>query len=270
MKFGIAQINSSDSIQENKEQIIKFLNNAQLEKPEIIFFPENSLFFRIKADEKIKAIAIDDPAFRELEQVSKKTGISIHLTTAILEDGHVFNASVLIDKQKGTTVVYKKIHLFDIELIGQQPIKESDVFIGGDSPSIVEIAGYRFGSSICYDIRFAELYSVYAKAEVDAIVVPAAFLVKTGQAHWEALLRARAIESQCYVLAAAQVGEHISTRNKNERRETYGHSMIIDPWGRVLQQNKTTTGVLFGELDRNIIKSVRSQIPMKLHRRIDF
>ena len=124
-------------------------------------------------------------------------------------------------------------------------------------------------SSICYDIRFAELYSVYAKAEVDIILVPAAFLVKTGQAHWEVLLRARAIESQCYVIASAQAGTHHSQAGILSR-ETFGHSMIVDPWGDVKAFKTTEVGVVFAELSQDLIRNVRKQIPMKNHRRIDF
>ncbi|MEQ1723150.1 MAG: nitrilase-related carbon-nitrogen hydrolase, partial [Pseudobdellovibrio sp.] len=196
------------------------------------------------------------------------SGIAAHLTTAIKEDGKVFNASFMIDKSGNTELLYRKIHLFDIELAGQKPIRESDCFAYGSEPSIFNIVDFKVGSSICYDLRFSELYSVYANAEVDIILVPSAFLVKTGQAHWESLLRARAIESQCYVVASAQAGEHKSAEG-GHKRETYGHSMLIDPWGRIQTVLPAGSGVVFAELEHKEISLVRQQIPMRSHRKID-
>lgn len=268
MKIGIAQLNSTDNLQQNLLQIKKLILNANAVKPDLIVFPENTLYFRIDQSEKVEAIGLDHEIMTELKEVCAATGIKIHFTTAVLEDGRVFNASVLIDSERNARVVYKKIHLFDIELSGQEPIRESDVFVHGQLPAVFKSDGFAIGSSICYDIRFSELYSVYAKAEVDVILVPAAFLVKTGQAHWEVLLRARAIESQCYVIAAAQSGVHWSTKS-SQSRETYGHSMIIDPWGEVKAANATGVGIIFADLSRKFIEEVRKQIPMRSHRRFD-
>lgn len=268
MKIGIAQLNSNDSIPDNLNQIKKIILDAQKEKPELIIFPENSLFFRIDQAAQVQAIGLEDKVVSELKDICALTGIKIHFTTAILEAGRVFNASVLIDTSRNARIVYKKIHLFDIDLSGQKPIRESDVFAHGSAPAVLSIDEMKIGSSICYDIRFSELYSVYAKAEVDLIVVPAAFLVKTGQAHWEVLLRARAIESQCYVIASAQSGTHQS-KVSELFRETYGHSMIIDPWGEIKAIRKDGVGIIFAEINRNLIEEVRKQIPMRSHRRID-
>lgn len=268
VKIGIAQLNSTDNLQQNLLQIKNLVLDVKAEKPDLIVFPENALYFRIDQSEKVEAIGLDHEIMTELKEVCAATGIKIHFTTAVLEDGRVFNASVLIDSERNARVVYKKIHLFDIELSGQEPIRESDVFVHGQLPAVFKSDGFAIGSSICYDIRFSELYSVYAKAEVDVILVPAAFLVKTGQAHWEVLLRARAIESQCYVIAAAQSGVHRSTKS-SQSRETYGHSMIIDPWGEVKAANATGVGIIFADLSRKFIEEVRKQIPMRSHRRFD-
>ena len=268
MKIGIAQLNSNDSIPDNLNQIKKIILDAQKEKPELIIFPENSLFFRIDQAAQVQAIGLEDDVVSELKDICALTGIKIHFTTAILEAGRVFNASVLIDTARNAMIAYKKIHLFDIDLSGQKPIRESDVFTHGSEPTVLKINELKVGNSICYDIRFSELYSVYAKAEVDLILVPAAFLVKTGQAHWEVLLRARAIESQCYVIASAQSGTHQS-KTGDLFRETYGHSMIIDPWGEIKAIRKDGVGIIFAEINRNLIEEVRKQIPMRSHRRID-
>ncbi len=269
MKIGIAQLNSNDNIQENFNQIKKLILDAQSENPDVIFFPENSLYFRIDTSSAVQAINLNDQVISDLKDLCAQTQTAIHLTTAISEAGKIFNASVWIDTKHNASVVYKKIHLFDIDLHGEKAVRESDVFAHGQDPTIINIQDFKVGSSICYDIRFAELYSVYAKAEVDIILVPAAFLVKTGQAHWEVLLRARAIESQCYVIASAQSGAHWSSLNSLSR-ETFGHSMIVDPWGEVKALRATGVGIIFAELSLEVVQNVRKQIPMRNHRRIDF
>jgi predicted amidohydrolase len=268
MKIGIAQLNSNDDIQNNLNQIKNIILGSQSEKPEVVFFPENSIYFRINPESAIEAIDLKNPVVEELKNLCKQTSIAVHLTTAIREDGRVFNASFMINTLGQVELLYRKIHLFDIELSEQKPIRESDCFSYGSKPSIFNIGNFKVKSSICYDLRFSELYSVYAKSEVDIILVPSAFLVKTGQAHWESLLRARAIESQCYVVASAQAGEHKSSSGLY-KRETYGHSMLVDPWGRVQALRPSGIGVIFAELDHKEISLVRQQIPMRSHRKID-
>lgn len=180
----------------------------------------------------------------------------------------MYNSSVIISDEGKIETSYQKIHLFDIQLAGQKAIRESDVFRHGEGPGIFTINGWKIAQSICYDLRFAELYSQYAREQVDVILVPSAFLTKTGEAHWEVLLRARAIESQCYVVASAQVGCHESTRGSG-RRETYGHSMVVEPWGAIaahLGGSQKQTSVC--SLSKAKIESTRTQIPMAQHRRI--
>lgn len=270
LKIALAQLNSNDDVQGNLKTIIGLVDEAtaHLSKPDLILFPENSLFFRINVDDKVTALDLKASVWADLQSKSDQTGIALHLTTAILDqDNKVYNGSVLVQPKAALTVTYRKIHLFNITLSGQKPIRESDVFEGGGKPSVFEYKGFKFGSSICYDVRFSELYSNYAKQDVDVILVPSAFLVKTGQAHWDSLLRARAIESQCYVLAAAQAGTHRSATGSGSR-ETYGNSLVIGPWGQVLAQKVDGVGLVYFELVKNEITSVRTQIPMKSHRRL--
>lgn len=270
LKVALAQLNSNDDIQNNLKIIIQLIDEAALQtsKPSLILFPENSLFFRIHADDKVTALDLDSEVWQQLQKKSEQTGISLHLTTAILDhDKKVYNASVLVQPNLPLKITYRKIHLFNITLAGQKAIRESDVFADGGSPSVFEFQGFKFGSSICYDVRFSELYSAYARQEVDVILVPAAFLVKTGQAHWDALLRARAIESQCYVLAAAQAGVHRSAKG-DMSRDTYGNTLAIGPWGQILQQKVEGVGLVYVDILKAEIASVRAQIPMKSHRRL--
>jgi predicted amidohydrolase len=266
MKAGIAQLNSNDSVAENLKQMKNLIAESKHEKPDVIFFPENSLFFRIGAGSAVHAVKLEDPEIAELALLAREQRVALHLTTAVEEDGKVFNASILIEPTGEPRIVYRKMHLFDIELDGQRPIRESESFVHGPSPVVTDVAGFKTGHSICYDVRFAELYSSYARQKVDLILVPAAFLVKTGQAHWEVLLRARAIESQCYVIAAAQAGVHRSAV-EGQKRETFGHSMLVDPWGQIVSVKSADVGIFYAELSKEEISKVRKQIPMDQHRR---
>lgn len=266
MKAGIAQLNSNDNLTDNFNQIQKLIEESGREKPDVIFFPENSLFFRIGISAAVHAVEITDPVIIELGRLARRQHVNLHLTTAVNDSGKVFNATILIDDTGVARIIYRKMHLFDIELIGQKPIKESDSFAHGPGPAVSDLAGFRTGHSICYDIRFAELYASYAKQNVELIVVPAAFLVKTGQAHWEVLLRARAIESQCYVIAPAQTGVHRSALDA-QTRETFGHSMLVNPWGQIVSVNNSDVGIFYAELSKDEIAKVRKQIPMGQHRR---
>lgn len=271
MKVAIAQLNSVNHVQKNFTEIEKLVlecfNLPESDRPTIIFFPENSLFFRVDENEKIQAIALEDKVFKNLQALSDRTKFHLHITTAIYHEQKNWNASVLVSPGQQPKIIYKKIHLFDIALDGQKPISESDVFSEGSGAAVFEIEGVKFGSSICYDLRFAELYSIYAKLDVDVILVPSAFLVKTGIAHWDVLLRARAVESQCYVLAPAQAGEHQSVTTK-QNRSTYGHTMAVGPWGDVLCEKESGAGLLFLDISTDKCRQVRIQVPMKNHRRL--
>lgn len=263
-------MNSVDHIETNLKTILDLIDlaNSQSEKPKLIVFPENCLFFRIDLAAGLTTIETQSAVCEKLQAKAKQVGINLHLTTALKDvDGKIYNGSILITEVGSIEIVYRKVHLFDIALTGQKPIRESDVFSGGALPSTFTIGGIKFGSSVCYDIRFSELYAKYAKAEVDVVLVPSAFLVKTGQAHWEVLLRARAIESQCYVLAPAQAGIHKS-HSSNLQRETYGNTIAVDPWGKILQVKEENVGLIYIEISKDLIKNVRQQIPMKSHRKL--
>lgn len=268
MKIGLAQLNSTDDVDKNIQSIVNLIELARIEKPDLLLFPENSLYFRINDVENVKALSLEADCFAKLEALSLETQIAFHLTTAVLDQNiHVYNASVFIEPGQKAKIIYKKIHLFDIELSNQKPIRESDVFSSGNQPSIFEFKGFKFGNSICYDIRFSELYKIYAESEVDVILVPAAFLVKTGMAHWHVLLRARAIESQCYILAAAQAGVHKS-QSLTHQRETFGHTIAINPWGEVVSTIEGHVGLIYVDIQHAEVEKVRTQIPMKKHRKL--
>lgn len=268
LKIALTQITSVDDINENLNTILSLLNKLSPSEVAAVFFPENCLYMRLLEGEKILGLDLKHEAFRVLAEWASKNKTGLHLgSVPVTENGALYNGSVWISASGKVEVTYRKVHLFDIQLENQKPIKESDVFKHGGAPQILSLENWNLGQSICYDLRFSDLYHYYARQHVDAILIPSAFLVKTGQAHWEVLMRARAIESQCYVIASAQAGLHKSPRGQ---RETYGHSVVIDPWGTVVAELKNSPEIQVVELQKSRIRAVRAQIPMKDHRRGPF
>jgi predicted amidohydrolase len=270
LKVALCQMNSVDEAGVNLRQIEDLIGSVPEESEVRLFsFPENCLYMRVKEGEAIPPFSLEDEVFKNLAEIAKRRRAFLHLGSVPLKAaGFVYNSSVLISDDGGIKTSYQKIHLFDIQLSGQKAIRESDVFRHGENLGIFEIDGWKIAQTICYDLRFSELYALYAREQVDVMLVPSAFLVKTGEAHWEVLLRARAIESQCYIVASAQAGLHLSTRG-GFQRETYGHSMIVEPWGAVmtkLDSSEKQTSVC--TLTKEKIEQARLQIPMAQHRRL--
>jgi predicted amidohydrolase len=268
LKVSVFQLNSTDNYHDNWSRIFDLFKQTAGFSPDLICLPENAVYLRIIEGESVPELSLHDPALFFLQELCAKRKCAVHLGSApVRENGKLYNASLLIS-ERGIKVSYKKIHLFDIHLQGQKPIMESDVFTHGTAPSWFELQGWKIGQSICYDLRFSELYNHYSKVPVDLLLVPSAFLVPTGQAHWEALLRARAIENQSFVVAAAQAGKHLSHKS-DQFRETYGHSLVISPWGKVLAESSSESSeILNVELNLEEVNKVRTQIPMQFHRRI--
>lgn len=267
MKLSVAQLTSTDDFSANLRMIKDLYLRAADEDSDLVVFPENTLYFRIVSGSKLKSVELDGPEFEALRELVDDTGVSLMLTTPLKSGDKFSNSTVLLNAGEQPRVVYSKIHLFDVDVEGAPPVRESDHFVNGSGPALIDFLGWKIGLSICYDLRFAELYLSYAQ-KADLILVPSAFLVPTGEAHWHTLLRARAIESQCYVAAPAQAGEHISQSAPDQKRKTYGHSLIVDPWGRVLEEIETGLDIRTVELSHGPIEKARRQIPMKAHRRL--
>ncbi len=265
MRIGVAQLTSTDQVDVNLQAVEKCYVQAAKAGADLVVFPENTLFFRIRSGDRVRGLDWLGDEMKYLQSLADRSLAALMLTTAIEDTTHgMFNATVVFQAGLEPELLYKKIHLFDVDVVGAAPVRESDSFSAGGEPRLWEFRGWRFGLSICYDLRFAELYLRYAQ-RADVILVPSAFLVPTGKAHWHTLLRARAIESQCYVVAPAQQGEH---RSGEAVRQTFGHSLIIDPWGTVLYEFSDGLGVHVLELKRAPIEQVRTQIPMSAHRRL--
>jgi len=173
-----------------------------------------------------------------------------------------YNTSLLFDRRGMLAAVYRKIHLYDVDIPGRVTFQESRTVVAGADPTVADIEGVRFGLSICYDLRFPELYRRLAVAGASVLVVPAAFMTHTGRDHWEVLLRARAIENQCYVVAAGQIGDH------EPGRSCYGRSMIVDPWGTILAQAPDEVGVTVADLDLARLARIRAELPSLANRRL--
>jgi len=171
-----------------------------------------------------------------------------------------YNTCLLVDPGGETRAVYRKIHLFDVQIPGRAELRESSSTEGGREVVVAETPLARMGLSICYDVRFPELYREQAARGAELLFVPAAFTAHTGAAHWHTLLRARAIENQCFVIAPAQHGRH------NQARESYGHTLIIDPWGAVLAELAEGNGLAVAEIDLAALARVREQMPCHSHR----
>lgn len=190
--------------------------------------------------------------------IARRHGLFLHLGSmaVAVPDGRFANRSILFTPEGEIAATYDKIHLFDATLPGLKQYRESETYKGGDSAVLTSAPGFSLGMSICYDMRFPALYRALAEAGAQVISVPAAFTVPTGQAHWETLLRARAIETGCYIIAAAQGGAH------ENGRSTFGHSLIVDPWGAVIAlRNDDTPGILVADINLDAVAEARGKVP---------
>jgi predicted amidohydrolase len=206
----------------------------------------------------------DDDVLAVCREAALKHRIWLHLGSlaVMAEGGKVANRGFVIDREGVVRARYDKIHLFDVDLPTGESWRESNTYSPGKDVVVVNGTPVgKLGLTICYDLRFPGLFARLAEADADVIAVPAAFTVPTGKAHWHVLLRARAIEAGLFVVAAAQVGHHEDGRN------TFGHSLVVDPWGEILLDMGESAGVAFADIDLKRISDVRSRIPALNHRR---
>ena len=206
----------------------------------------------------------EDEVLAACREAASRHGLWLHLGSLAVrgESGKLANRGFLIDPAGAVRARYDKLHLFDVDLPTGESWRESAVYGPGESAVAVEGTPVgRLGLSICYDLRFPALFERLGEARVETIAVPAAFTVPTGRAHWEILLRARAIEAQAFIVAAAQSGRH------EDGRETYGHSLVVGPWGEVLLDMGEAVGVEFAEIDLDRVAEVRRRVPALEHRR---
>ena len=262
----VIQMESTDDVEQNFEEAMRLLNlAASKKKSNLLVFPENFLCF--SGDQRTH-LAKNLPVYiTKFQSIAADLSISLvlgSLPSFIREDGcktdgRFRSASIVINSQGEICSQYDKINLFDVVVNDAHgEYRESDDFEAGNALKVVDIDAAKLGLSICYDVRFPKLYQSLRLAGANVLIVPAAFTKVTGCAHWEVLLRARAIETQSYVLAANQGGIH------SKQRETWGHSMIINPWGEILAEIKQGVGICSAELDLGRLNEIRASMPLNL------
>lgn len=274
LRVALLPMTSTDSVEVNIQNILEALSKIT-EPVDVVFLPENSLYFNFHRKLKPEHATFNESQLAPLKQWVDKTGTAIHFGGVPYKTKNgVCNTSLFLEPGRELRELYSKIHLFDVDVAGRT-VRESDSFVAGGAPAILEYKGWKIGLSICYDVRFAELFVHYHKQKVDAIVVPSSFLVETGRAHWNTLLRARAIETQAYVLAPAQGGIHHSTLEPElSEKHTWGETLAIGPWGEILARSSSfdemavDNSPLVLELNPAEIEKVRGQIPMFFHRKL--
>lgn len=234
---------------------------------EMLFTPEMSGLLdrdRKRAEAHLASEA-EDRVLAAVREAAAKRGIWVHIGSLALaherEDGKLVNRGFLIDPAGEVRARYDKIHLFDVDLPTGETWRESAAYAPGEQPAVAQTPAGTLGLSICYDLRFPDLYRALTGAGATILAIPAAFTVPTGEAHWHVLLRARAIEAGAFVVAAAQVGLH------EDGRRTYGHSLVVDPWGKVILDMGSEPGVGFAEIDPAQVDEVRGRLPAIRHRR---
>ena len=267
MRAAILQMTSGIDPAANAAAIVEAVGHAAGEGAEMLFTPEMAGYLdrnRARAVETLRSEA-DDPVLAAVREAAARHGLWVHLGSLPLKeeggDGRWVNRSFVIDGKGQIRARYDKIHLFDVDLATGESWRESAVYRPGEKVAAVETPWGRMGLSVCYDLRFPDLYRALTNAGATMLLVPAAFTVPTGEAHWHVLLRARAIEAGCFVIAPAQTGRH------DDGRETYGHSLVIDPWGEVLLDMGEQAGLALADIDLSRVEDVRGRVPAIANRR---
>ena len=265
-RIALYQPNTGIDPAANGKSLVDAIGQAAKGNAEMLFTPEMTNLLDRDFSRASKNIGAqdDDHVLAAAREAAARYRIWVHIGSLAIraDEGKVANRSFVIDGDGEVRATYDKLHLFDVDLPTGESWRESSVYSAGSGVVLVKgTPAGKIGLTICYDLRFPELFARLAEAGADVIAVPAAFTVPTGDAHWHVLLRARAIEAGLFVIAAAQVGKH------QDGRSTFGHSLVVDPWGNVLLDMDEKEGVGFVDIDLNRIADVRSRIPALSHRR---
>ena len=266
MKIAAVQMVSTPDVERNLDAAAQGVSEAAAAGARLVALPEYFCLMGSRDGDKLRIAEApgDGPIQQRLSALARQHAVWLlggTLPLATGTPGRIFNSTLAYGPDGALLARYDKMHLFNFDN-GRERYDEAAVLDPGSTPVAVQAGPLRVGLSVCYDLRFPELYRALMQPPCDVLSVPSAFTYTTGQAHWELLLRARAVENQCYVLAAAQGGLH-----ENGRR-TWGHSMIVDPWGEVLDQRAEGEGLVIAEVDPARLASVRTQLPALRHRRL--
>ncbi|WP_299936410.1 carbon-nitrogen hydrolase family protein [uncultured Pelagimonas sp.] len=271
MRVAILQMSSSDDPEENMTNVRAMLRAAKDQGAEFALTPEvtNVLSFSRQRQEAVVVSEAEDVVLQAMRDEAKDLGMWVLAGSLALRSNppetRFANRSVLIDPHGGISARYDKIHMFDVQVSAEETYRESAGFAPGDRAVLARTDIGNIGLTICYDVRFGYLHRELAKAGAQIITAPAAFSPGTGPAHWQPLLQARAIETGCYVLAPAQTGQHKASMGKS--RSTYGHSLVVSPWGEVLLDAGTEPGVYCVDIDLDKVDEARRKVPSLTHDR---
>lgn len=268
MKIACVQMNSSRDIEANCASLHRLIKEAAGKGAQLVATPENTFVMGEPdaGEQRVLYTQENHPGVAAAASMAREFQCwlligSVAVADAILDNGKTYNRSLLFNPQGQVTAAYDKIHLFDVALPNGEIYTESSRILAGNKAVVADMPWGKLGMSICYDVRFPHLYRTLAKAGAAMLAVPAAFTVPTGEAHWHVLLRARAIENGCFVIAPAQTGEHPGGR------KTYGHALIVDPWGNVLADAGTGEGIIMADIDISQVSHTRGRLPSLGHDR---
>jgi predicted amidohydrolase len=263
-KVAAVQMTSTADVQGNVSRALARVQRAAEQGAALVALPENLAYLRKEGTPVELRVTLDGDLVGSFGEIARERGIHVLLGSVpekIARSSRIYNTSVLIGPNGRVVATYRKMHLFDIDAPGEVVLRESRTVKPGDRPVVVDTPLGCLGLSICYDLRFPELYRHLALAGAEVLFVPAAFTSYTGPHHWLPLLRARAIENQCWIVAPAQVGRH------DAERSSHGETVVIDPWGKVVARRARGEGTILAEIDREKVRRVRQSLPCLTHLR---
>jgi len=264
-RAALVQLRASRSIAPNLDQAEALIRQAARGGAHYVQTPENTALMELEPERVLAQVTpeAESVPLQRLRTLAAELGVWLHVGSLgiKIDEGRVANRSFVIDPHGDVAARYDKLHMFDVDLAGGESYRESRYYGPGSKAVVADLPFGRLGMTICYDLRFPALYRALATAGADLIAIPAAFTKQTGQAHWHVLVRARAIETGSFVLAATQGGLH------ENGRETFGHSMIVSPWGDILAEAGEDPGVIFADIDVAASAEARARIPSLKHGR---
>ena len=264
-KVAMIQMRSGLKPTANIDNGLRLIGEAKSAGADYVLTPEMTNILAAKREQLFAAVVEEeaDVSLATLRDVARKLGIYVHVGSLAIKisNDRAANRSFLIDPKGDIAARYDKIHMFDVDLADGESYRESRNYRPGELAVLADLPWGRLGLTVCYDLRFPALYRALAEAGATMLAIPSAFTKQTGEAHWHVLMRSRAIENGCFVFAAAQGGKH------ENGRETYGHSLVVDPWGRIIAEGGTEPGIIMAEIDPAEVAKARARIPSLQHGR---
>jgi predicted amidohydrolase len=264
-KAAMIQMRSGLTPGANSDDAVRMIGEAKSAGADYVLTPEMTNILAARREQLFSVVVEEeaDASLATLREVARKLGIYVHIGSLAIKisPDRAANRSFLIGPKGDILARYDKIHMFDVDLAGGESYRESRNYRPGELAVLADLPWGRLGLTVCYDLRFPALYRALAEAGATMLAIPSAFTKQTGEAHWHVLMRARAIENGSFVFAAAQGGKH------ENGRDTYGHSLIVDPWGRIIAEGGTEPGVIMAEINPAEVASARARIPSLQHGR---